>query len=149
MSNQDKDEYHKYVAKRARQLLRSDATSLPGLSWGGDKPDPIYGPATEAINRAYVQGWIDSEVDFVQTLGLLRSMGQDPGAIDELWDIAQKGPRTEDAFFYRRDWMEYEYAQEQLKLAGVDPYGKRPKPAVPTPAARAATNKPVSKAKRK
>jgi hypothetical protein len=149
MSNQDKDEYLKYVAKRVRQLLRSDAISLPGLSWGGDKSDPIYGPVTEAINRAYVQGWIDSEIDFVQALGLLSSMGDDPDAIDELWDIAQKKPKTDDAFFYRRDWMEHEYAQEQLKLAGIDPYGKRPKPSTTTPAARAVTNKQGSRAKRK
>lgn len=27
---------------------------------------------------------------------------------------------------YRRDWFLYEYARDQLKLAGFDPYGPRP-----------------------
>jgi len=57
-------------------------------------------------------------------LGLMR---EDPSSIDELWNIAQKRPRSEEAIEHRRDWFEYDYARDQLKLAGIDPFGTRPK----------------------
>jgi len=149
MPRQDNEEFHKHFAKRARELLRSNFTSLPGLSWGGEGPDPIYGPLSEAVNNAYVRGWIDSEIDFINMLNMLSIMAEDSSCIEELRDIAQKAPKTETAIEYRRDWFEYDYARDQLKLAGIDPSGKRPKPAVPTPAASADTSKRVKKSKRK
>ncbi len=126
MSRPEKDEYAQYVARRVGELLRGKIASLPGASCKCSEQDPIYGPATEAINRAYVQGWVDAELDFVETLGLHTAMRDDPGTHGELWDIAQRKPATDDALLYRRDWIEYEYARDQLQLVGIDPSGERP-----------------------
>jgi hypothetical protein len=147
MTDQDENEYQKYITKRTRELLKGKITSLPGISWGSEVPDPIYDPVSVAINRAYVQGWIDSEIDLIGVLSMLSSMGDDPSCVEELWNLAHKSPRTEEALMYRRDWLEYEYARERLKLAGIDPWGKRPMaPQKKRP--RAAKAKQVKKAKR-
>lgn len=136
MPRPDKEEYEEHVARRTSELLLGKIASLPGVSFRGNQQDPIYGPVAEAINRAYIQGWIDSEIDFVDALATYMLMATDSGALGELWDIAQRRPETEDAVHYRRDWLEYDCARDQLKLAGVDPDGARPVSDVPpqTPA---------------
>jgi hypothetical protein len=126
MAKPDRDDYRKYVAKRIRDLMRGRTLSLPGVRLEDEELAPIYGPIAEAVNRAYAQGWIDSEIDFVQTLGILSAMADDPTTTAELWDVAQKRPKTDDAFVYRRDWIEYEYARDQLSRVGIDLDGRRP-----------------------
>ena len=79
-----------------------------------------------AINWAYAQGWADAELGFINSLNVLHLMDDDVGCNDELWDIAQKRPRSEEGLLYRRDWFEHGYAYEQLQHAGIDPWGKRP-----------------------
>lgn len=60
-------------------------------------------------------------------LGTLSTMGEDTIAQAELWGIGHKRPRDVVGMFWRRDWTEYEYARDMLRLAGFDPFGKRPK----------------------
>ncbi|RYH00132.1 MAG: hypothetical protein EON58_01240 [Alphaproteobacteria bacterium] len=146
MTDQDTTEYQAYIKRRTRELLKGKITSLPGLGCGSEGPDPIYGPMSEALNRAYVQGWINSEIDFIGMLSMLSTMGEDPRAIQELWDIAHKSPKSEDAYLYRRDWFERDYAHEQLQKAGIDPWGKRPKP--PATSQLRAAKKKQTKAKK-
>lgn len=152
MSTHPMMERQEQRAKRIRELLKGKVTSLPGLNFGGDELEAIYGPVSKAINQAYAQGWADAEIDLIESLGALCLMGDDPGSHEELWEIAQKRPRSEEGLLYRRDWFEYEYAQEQLKLAGIDPWGKRPAspPKVQPAAAKKnpAKKKQVAKAKR-
>ena len=126
MSTQAMNELQAQRAKRIRELLKGKIASLPGLSFGDDELEAIYGPVSKAINQAYAQGWADAEIDFIGSLGVLGLMGEDPRSREELWEIAQKRPRSEEGLLYRRDWFEHDYAQDQLKLAGIDPWGKRP-----------------------
>ena len=129
------------IDKRVRQILAGKVARLPGLNLGSaDDGAEIYDPIATAINRAYAQGWAEAEADMVGWLDILSIIGEDTSAHAELWGMAHKAPRDEVGLGFRRDWFEYDYARQVLKLAGIDPFGKRPK---------FASDKPVSAKKKK
>lgn len=119
-------EQERFIRERTVELLQGERSPVP-FDLTDLESDPLMQAVGQAANVAFVQGWIASEIDFLDKLWMLSMMGEDHVAYSELWEFGQKMPETDYAMDYRRDWFLYEYARDKLKLAGFNPYGPRPK----------------------